>query len=275
MMKKFGLIGALAMAMAVNAFADTLVDRGLPTANLNNAAGANRANVAWADQEPTSTPAEYWLPGDSFAIGGPGSYQVNSMRMWVVGPSSAPPPSSGGFVLYGGVLGSSSYNPISSSYTLTPVTYSGGSSYQGSSGSFIPLYQLDFDVNEILQGSDTYQFFLNGPWTANGGSFVNAFLHASNAGLSGSPQQGSDDFFEWLHVNGSSQIVETWHSGTGAGTMGAGPGWDKGSDANIMVFGSSVPDGGSTALLLVAALTAMGMMVHRREIVTRVQSILS
>ena len=62
------------------AFADTMVvDRGLPTTNLNNAAGSNRSNVGWAD-----TPA-YDFYGDTFTLpGGGGSvYTVHTIRTWI------------------------------------------------------------------------------------------------------------------------------------------------------------------------------------------------
>jgi hypothetical protein len=43
--------------------------------------------------------------------------------------------------------------------------------------------------------------------------YVNAFLHASNAVLSGSPQQGADNPFLWLEPDGST--VDPWLSSTG------------------------------------------------------------
>ena len=49
--KKMGatraLLGALCLCGALGAQAALVVDRGLPDANLNNASGGDRSNVAW------------------------------------------------------------------------------------------------------------------------------------------------------------------------------------------------------------------------------------
>jgi hypothetical protein len=233
-MKTLKLAVILASSGVMSASADLLVDRGLPTANLNNAAGANRANVAWADNEPTGTTP--YAPGDSFSIGGSGNYIVSDIRVWEVGGSTT------GLSLLGG-FGSGSITSLSSSYTAQSVTYGDGSTYQGSSGGFLSIYQLDFAVNIPLNGSQTLDFFLNGPSTADtvNGGYDSLFLHASNAGLSGSPQQGSDGVF--LFYDPTSGNVLTWGSGTGAGTYDPGvAGWDKDSDGNVQVFGSAVPE---------------------------------
>lgn len=64
-MKLSILIGTIVLAIAATANAGpvTLVDRGLPTANLNNASGANRSNVAWVDGR---YPTPHVLLGDTF-----------------------------------------------------------------------------------------------------------------------------------------------------------------------------------------------------------------
>ena len=47
-------VGAASTVLfATSASAGLIVDRGLPTANLNNAAGPARSNVAWADSVAT------------------------------------------------------------------------------------------------------------------------------------------------------------------------------------------------------------------------------
>ncbi len=48
--KYIGLLILLAISGSVNAI--VIVDRGLPTDNLNNAAGASRSDVAWAFANP-------------------------------------------------------------------------------------------------------------------------------------------------------------------------------------------------------------------------------
>ena len=81
------------------------------------------------------------------------------------------------------------------------------------------------------------------------------FLHASNAALSGSPQDGSDNLMlAGIYSAGTVSSVETWTS--------AGNGWDKASDVNVQVLGT-VPDAGSTVLLLGLALTGLGLARRR------------
>ncbi|MEI9961595.1 MAG: hypothetical protein WDM76_10835 [Limisphaerales bacterium] len=126
--------------------ADLVVDRGLPIINLNNAAGANRANVAWADSETTGSPAEYYVPGDNFTITGSGTYQVDTIRLWTTGSSAS-------LSLLGGF--GDSISLISTTYTPTLITYADASSYQQLGGGFVDLYQIDFTVNLTLDAGQT------------------------------------------------------------------------------------------------------------------------
>jgi hypothetical protein len=269
-MKRTILFASLAaLGLASSATADTLlVNRGLPTANLNSAAGADRSNVSWADSEASANPSEYWVPGDDFTISGSGAYRVTDIRVWEVAAGINTPgflPS--GQTLLGG-LNSGPIGTISSSYTSPSVTYADGTTYQGNNGGFWNIYQLDFSVNLTLNAGQTFDFFLNGPFTLgdNSGDYFNAFLHASNAGLSGSPQDGSDGTFLWLDVNTSlgAQTVETWNSQTGAGTSPFTPGGFPPSDGNVQVFGDPVPDASSTWMLLTGGLAALSLI--RRKI---------
>lgn len=75
------LLGMMTAALPVRA--DLLVDRGLPTANLNNAAGADRANVSWAFTEYTSP--DYWVVGDTFANTSSQNWAISTIRLWTVG----------------------------------------------------------------------------------------------------------------------------------------------------------------------------------------------
>jgi WD40 repeat protein len=212
------------LAGARLAEADVLAfDRGLPTANLNNEAGADRSNVEWADFEtPPETP---WLPGDDFTLLGNGSYRVTTIRVWST--------DSTGLSLRGGVAGMP-IDVISTTYTATPVTYANSEGYQNSAGDFLPLYQIDFSVDIPLDGGVTYQYFLDGPAAASDDGFTGALLHASNAALSGSPQMGADDTFLFLGTDGT---VYTWNTATGDGTYCPGcVGWNKTSDGNVQVF---------------------------------------
>ena len=236
-------VAVLGLAITtLSARAELLFDRGLPTLNLNLAAGANRANIAWADSEATAAPLEYWLPGDNFTLSGSGPFLVNTIRVWTIGNSN-------NLSLLGG-LGGGIIDSLSTTYTATPVTYSGATTYENTAGAFIDLYQVDFTVNLTLDAGQTYNFFVSGPWTfVATDDFRNTPLHSSNGALSGSPQQGADGTFLWLHVDGADQVVETWQTGTGLGTSGFGAGWDKNSDGDVQVFGAQVPEPSSVALL--------------------------
>ncbi len=80
-MRKALLISAVLLLLcgATAANADLLVDRGLPTANLNNAAGSDRSNVCWASTDPGG------FTGDDFTIGTVGqTYRVDSITVWGV-----------------------------------------------------------------------------------------------------------------------------------------------------------------------------------------------
>jgi hypothetical protein len=235
------LAGMAVMAGGSPAFAQSLlVNDGLPTANVNSGT-ADQSNVAWADNESTATPANFIVPGGSFSIGGSGNYTLTDIRVWDVnGPTT-------GLSLLGGLASSTmTVNPISTSYTVTPTTYPNGQTYQGSSGDFLPLYQLDFSVDINLAAGQTFDFFLNGPFTFYSDEYVNPFLAAS-----ASPSSP----FLWLDVGDPAYsdvpTAVTWFSGTGGGTLDggtAGPGWNQDSVADVQVFGT--PDGGSALMLL-------------------------
>jgi len=218
----FTIAGALFACSQLAAAQVLVFDRGLPTANLNNAA-VTRSNVLWDDEEPPSEAP--WLPGDDFRLPGSGTYTVTTIRVWSKGNT--------GLKLRGGAAGGS-IGLVSSAYTATAVTYANGESYQASSnGAFLPLYQIDFSVSIPLNGGITYQFFLDGPAIPFGSDFLGASLHASTAALSGSPQQGADDTFLFLNNSGT---VLTWNSGTGGGTYCGCIGTSNNTDGNVQVF---------------------------------------
>ena len=99
------------------------------------------------------------------------------------------------------------------------------------------MYQIDFAVNITLAPGQTYDFFLDG----TGGDYTIPFVHASNAALSGSPQDGADDLMLAANVvGGILGSVSTWTS--------LGNGWDKASDVNVQVYGQ-VPEPGTLILL--------------------------
>jgi hypothetical protein len=144
------------------------------------------------------------------------------------------------------------FSLASSAPAVTQVTYAGGTSYQGNSGGFDNIYQLDYPVN-ITAGSVTFDFAIVGD--SKTGDL--AYLHASNADLSESTQQGSDDHvYAWVYVwdidNPSSgydlqeEYPETW---------------DKGSDFNVQVFGEVIPE--PTTVIIWTLLGGLGIAIVR------------
>jgi exosortase sorting signal-containing protein len=236
-------------------------DRGLPTANLNNAAGANKSNVAWADQE--TLPETPWRPGDDFTLAGVTPYTITTIRVWSL--------SSVGLVLRGGRAGSP-IGVLSNSYTATPVTYSNLETYQSTAGPFLPLFQIDFAVNIPLNGGVPFQYFLDGPPNPvlPAGDNVSPTLHASNAPLSGSPQQGADGIMLFLD---NTNTVLTWNALTGAGTYCPGcVGSDKVSDGNVQVFAvpfalgaSGIPTMSEYGLIVLALMLGGGGFIALRR----------
>lgn len=236
------IIIALAAASTVYA-SPILVDRGLPTANLNNAAGANRSNVAWAFTQYTSS--DYWLVGDTFTNTSSSTWYIDTITLWTVGQTDTA-------ILRGGIAGETIG-------VITDATYGDpfSSIYQGSSGSMVAMHQVNFAVNITLAPGQVYNFFLDGSGAQPG--IVVPFVHSSNAALSGSPQQGADD--SMLYANVLNGVVDLSSVGTWSSSEPGG-GWDKASDVNVQVFGT-VPDGGTTITLLGSALLGLGLLRRR------------
>lgn len=95
-------VAALLLIAGIHsAFASSmLIDRGLPTAHLNDASGSDRSNVAWALNNASGG----WAVGDDFSINGSGSYRINTLRLWVVGEATGEPRAYAetSFTLWGG-----------------------------------------------------------------------------------------------------------------------------------------------------------------------------
>jgi hypothetical protein len=231
-MKKLIMICTVVMILtgaASMGFASILVDRGLPVynqeaPNLNWAAGANRSNVFWADSDTTL------MMGDDFTLPtSAASYHIDTIRVWISGDDSS-------VSLYLGTTGNLSL--ASTSYTQTSVTYSNGETYQGNSGAFRNIYQLDFAVDITASGGTEFNFAIAGDDT---------FLHASNAALSNSPQEGSDNWVHaWTIADGAWNY--DWQSTNG--------GWDKDSDFNVQVLG--IPEPATITLLCLGTLSFIG-----------------
>jgi hypothetical protein len=241
--------GALALITAQQLSAIMLVDRGLPTANLNNAAGVDRSNVDWGSTTGIS------LVGDTFMNTSSNTWNISSIRLWTDGVAENPPGQPVP-ILWGGV-DAGPISVVASSGALTSTSYLGGQGYQASGGSFYQLFQIDFAVSISLAPGQTYSFFLDG-FDPSYPPYI--FAEASNALLSGSLQQQADGLMLQADVHGNVLgNVQTWTSDSNVSSVSPNGGWDKSSDVNVQVFGS-VPDGGTTLVLLGGALTGLGAL---------------
>jgi hypothetical protein len=247
---KLAVLLALASAPALWAAGSLLVvDRGLPQANLNNVSGAARSNVRWGSDDQA-------FVGDSFVVGAPGEkWVIDSIRTWAVpGQTRVDPDHLGDFYqdvrLYFGPNGSS-LTPIASTrlssgsdathnpdVRISEATRSGAPLYDDF-GTALRVWQIDFTNLALwFEGGTAYSFGVWGMGRAaprRAGKVFEWFNHASNAALSGVPQDGSDGLL--LLFDGSGGYQGDFN--------GQGNGWDKGSDINVQVFAHRIQESGS------------------------------
>lgn len=221
------------LAFSATASASALLfDRGLPTSNLNNAAGSDRSNVAWGDGNTTMS------IGDNFTLAG--SSVIDDIRVWVVSSSSSFANDAFSLWLGTDTGATTSVSTLSSSTSVVSTTYSDGSTYQGSSGDYLNIFQVDFGGLSLPELGGVYAFGVSGP--AGSAGLSTPFLSASNGPLSGSTQMGDDGIIYGFTSTGAMD------AGNGYPWDSIG-GWDKISDINVQVFGSTVPEPASLALL--------------------------
>lgn len=246
------ILVALALATSQQLSAIILVDRGLPTKNLNDSAGTDRSNINWWSATGLT------LVGDTFTNTSSNTWAIDTIRLWTDG-SADDPPGPPVPILWGG-LDTGPISIVAPAGVLKPVTYTNGEGYQ-SDGPFYQLFQIDFDINILLAPGQTYRFFIDGtdPSYTNDPE-ASIFFEASNAALSGSPQDGADGLMLQADVNGSVlENVRSWTSDSNVPPIPPNGGWDKASDINVQVFGT-VPDNGTTLGLLGGALTGLGAL---------------
>jgi hypothetical protein len=260
-------VAALLLASAQQLFGQTLlVDRGLPTANLNNIADVNRSNVSWAE------PDLNLFDGDTFTVTGASTWKVDTIRLWFVGYNAnnntnlTDDKYLGDFYnnlsLYvgtGGALNRVSLASFTSGTDTTSnpdvvgtrVQYNGGLDYQGGSGSYWTIVQLDFNnLNLDFAPGTTVQF---GMYTDND----YAYSHASNAALSVSPQDQADGLFSRFVLDSptTAHFLEALDSN-------GNELWNKSTDINVQVFGEQVPE---PATMLLLGLGMVGLAGARRK----------
>lgn len=263
-------IGKALLAFAVAALpagAGVIFDRGLPTANVN-AAGSNRSNVNWqTGYYDGSLAGPYVLQGDDFSF----TYNalINTITVYEVsntligGGSTSPDSEFNSISLWYGLAG----GPLTNSVTLNnaalalapQVQYFGGLDYQGSNPlDTYAIYALTFNLGGYLAAANTtYAFALDSdPFASN-----ILYLHASNAGLSGSTQQGADDLLR-LYSNAvafpngpAGPFASAGFCSSDPATFPAldcGNGWNKASDFNVVINGST-PEPSSFVLMGIGA----------------------
>ena len=227
----------VALTLASSLSAGVIFERALPTANLNNAAGADRSNIAWAPGDSS------YILGDDFTLAS--DSVINSFSVWEVSNNGSPTTEFGSLSLYAGADPNLSF--ISSSYTPSLVS---GYQYQGSSGNFYDVYKITFSgLNLSAAGGVLYDFGIG----ATPGTESSLFLHGSNAALSGSTQDGADGFY--LGYTGPPYSLFYVIDSNGNG-------WDKSSDINVEIDGSAVPEPATFGLL---AMSAGALLLLRRR----------
>jgi len=237
----FGLTAALPAAAA-----ELVFDRGLPTANLNNAAGASRSNVAWAD-----TVASTVSIGDNFVLSGAPSYTLTDIRIGVIGGPDSPAANAFNLWLGADTGVTTTVALAAASTSVISTTYAGGALYQSTSGALLKIYQVDFGGLNLNLGSGTYAFGVSG---VTGAGLTTPYLSASNAALSGSTQMGPDGVIYGFTSGG---LMDTGNSYPWPTIDG----WDKTSDINVQVF-ATVPEPMTMALLGTGLL---GLVAIRRR----------
>ena len=242
-MKRFSLLTFFCLLPVFADDAPQLVfDRGLPTANLNNAGGdSNRSNVRW------SLYAQGFV-GDDFSIGQPGEkWVIDSIRTWTVpGVAGEDPIAMGSYFqdvrLYFGTE-DGGLSPVRAGRLAADsnITDNAGISIREADtarydefGAMMRVYEIEFkELNTAVEGGKKYRF---GAWglgrdvPGQEGKAYSWFAYASNAQRSETRQDGADG--RMLLFEPSGNFAGDWDSNSKA--------WNKSSDVNVQVFAHKV-----------------------------------
>ena len=236
---------AIGIALAWPVFAASpalVVDRGLPQANLNDAAG-NRSNIRWSLYDSG-------FLGDDFTVGARGeAWVIDTIRVWTVpGVNAKDPQHLGDFYqdvrLYVGG-GDGGLTPLTTGRLLrgadessnpairiSDATAAGGSYYEDF-GTNLHVWQIDFtQLNLTVAGGMKVRF---GAWglgrpAAKAGKTYAWFNMATNAELASAREDGADG--EMLLFTSGGKFKSAFD--------GKGAGFDKSSDINVQVFAHRV-----------------------------------
>ncbi len=234
-------VSVLVLSAALPIFAADsvpVVDRGLPTANLNNASGPVRSNVRWGWHD-------HGFLGDDFTIGAPGErWVIDSIRTWAV-PGAAEFNFANLGDYYQDVrlhFGKDHLTPISTAQLTQGSTdtdnenvhvtdaAAGGAMLYDDFGTPLRVWQIDFtNLKQVVDGGTKYRFGVWGLGRPVPGYEGKTFMwhnHASNAALSGNRQDGADGTL--LLFDAAGRFEGTFQS--------EGNGWDKPADINVQVF---------------------------------------
>lgn len=261
---------AVALACDPAGAVETIIDRGLPVENLNNAAGVMRSNVSWTG------PDDGWFSGDTFVMPDlpPGTnWTIETIRIW----SPAIPVNSGlkladiyhSITLYGKQAGTGSGDPFpqlasgtivdntsdNPNIVFTPVYYdtAGTTSYQGENGEFWQIWQVDFtNLNWVVPPSAQIQFGVDAAAVSVTDFWYN---HASNAANGGVPADGADGKLWYFNAFDSTEVPCV--STEGGENADLCP-WDKPSDINVQVFGRA-PEPSAASLALIGLFGLYGV----------------
>lgn len=210
-----------------------MVDRGLPQANWNNAAGVTeRSNVRW-------TLYEQGFVADEFRLGEPGEkWVVDKVRVWAVpGARGVDPAALGDFYskvqLFVGpaegdlkAIASADLAPGSNEGSGNVRILDGvmeGAPLYDDFGAHYRIWQLDFENLKLaVEGGQTYRFGSFG--TGRDGQAW--FTHGANAAKSSSRQDGADGKLFLYDTTG--KFASEYVAG--------GKAWNKTADLNVQVF---------------------------------------